>query len=599
MKKQDYIWVGLLVALLFGWPYLDRLVIRPSFFKNMPAKTRPAVTNVAAAVTNAAVPAATGTVAEARIAAAPEKPASAPVPEPAVEAAAARPETHVTLSNAVARLDFSSRGGGLAGVTLLNYRSHLEKDSPPVQLDFSSRRTLAYDGLAGFDESQDFDLAADAGGRKLTATRRTAQGLRLVRTMELQDRYILAIKDEFANESAAAVTLPAHEIQVGPMRREAGHRDAAGFVSLGIDSLSPGGEDVHHWSRELAKLFDRERKAQSLPKLPVRLDHQPELKSGAVDWVAAKNKYFAQILTPSESAEGLTLHLARELAAAEKTNPSYAPKMTPIEEVAVSLRLAGIEVAPGTNLVRQYTLYVGPKRLADLSQRPLHQDEVMEVGNWLKPVSKALMWMLNAIHSVIPSYGVAIMLLTLVIRFIFWPLTHKSSQSMKRMAEIQPLVKEIQEKYKKDPQRMQAEMMRIYKENKVNPVSGCLPMFIQIPIFFSLFMVLRSSIELRFAPFLWIRDLSEPENLLVNVIGFPINILPLLMAGTMYWQQKITPTAGDPQQAKMMRVMMTGMMLFFLYSYAAGLALYWTTQNLLMIGQQLWMQRKKATAARK
>ena len=202
----------------------------------------------------------------------------------------------------------------------------------------------------------------------------------------------------------------------------------------------------------------------------------------------------------------------------------------------------------------------------------------------------------NAIHGVLPNYGVAIMLLTVIIRIVFWPLTHKSSQSMKRMAELQPLVKELQEKYKKDPQRMQAEMMRLYKEHKVNPVAGCLPMLIQIPIFFSLFMVLRSAIELRFAPFLWISDLSEPENLLVGLIGFPLNILPLLMAGTMYWQQKITPTAGDPQQAKMMRVMMTGMMLFFLYTYASGLALYWTTQNLLMIVQQYWMMRKKSPA---
>ena len=602
MKKKDYLWFAALIGLLFAWPYLDRHVIQPTFFKNAAPPLSPVRSNLTETV-EAPASVGTGTVVETALVAAPAQPAPAApaaatglTQSAAAEPLSTQPEQRAQLANEVATLDFSSRGAALSAVTLGDYRSKLAKESPPIVLDFSSRRALAYTGLPGLGEAQDFTLTADAGGRKLVAERRTAQGLRLVRTIELDERYLVNISDEFINESGAPLALPDFAIQTGPMQREAGHRDAAGFVTLGVDSLSPGGEDVMHWGSKLAKQFDLEREERTLAKLPVRIDRRPEMKSEAVDWVAAKNKYFVQILTPEDGAASLTLHVARELAAAEQSDPLYSPKMQPLHEVAVSAHFEGQELAPGARVAQRYRYYVGPKKLSDLSQMPLHQDEVMEVGDWLKPVSKVLVWMLNAIHGVLPNYGVAIMLLTVVIRIVFWPLTHKSSQSMKRMAELQPLVKELQEKYKKDPQRMQAEMMRLYKEHKVNPVAGCLPMLIQIPIFFSLFMVLRSAIELRFAPFLWISDLSEPENLLVGLIGFPLNILPLLMAGTMYWQQKITPTAGDPQQAKMMRVMMTGMMLFFLYTYASGLALYWTTQNLLMIVQQYWMLRKKGPA---
>jgi YidC/Oxa1 family membrane protein insertase len=143
---------------------------------------------------------------------------------------------------------------------------------------------------------------------------------------------------------------------------------------------------------------------------------------------------------------------------------------------------------------------------------------------------------------------------------------------------------------------MQQETMKFYKENKVNPMGGCLPMLIQIPVFIALFVVLRSAIELRFSKFLWIRDLSEPENLfagLIPVVG-SLNILPLLMSATMVWQQKLTPSAGDPQQQKMMAIMMPIMMLFFFYTMPSGLVLYWTTSNLIMIIQMMIKKQKPA-----
>jgi YidC/Oxa1 family membrane protein insertase len=214
-------------------------------------------------------------------------------------------------------------------------------------------------------------------------------------------------------------------------------------------------------------------------------------------------------------------------------------------------------------------------------------------------VGKVLLRTLNFIHDHLwpYNYGIAIMLLTIIIRTLFWPVTHKSTESMKKMASVQPQVEAIRTKYKADPKRMQQEIMLLYRENKINPVGGCLPMLIQIPVFIALFVVLRSAIELRFTSFLWIRDLSEPENLFPGLLPVPINILPVFMAATMWLQQKMTPTAGDPAQAKMMRVMMPVMMLFLLYNYAAGLALYWTTQNALMIFQQLITKRRQKAKA--
>ncbi|MCB1102394.1 MAG: membrane protein insertase YidC, partial [Kiritimatiellae bacterium] len=196
--------------------------------------------------------------------------------------------------------------------------------------------------------------------------------------------------------------------------------------------------------------------------------------------------------------------------------------------------------------------------------------------------------------------GFSIMLLTFMNKVIFWPITHKSTESMRKMSELQPLMTKIREKYKDNPQRQSQEMMALYKEHKVNPVGGCIPMLIQIPVFFALFVVLRIAIELRFAEFLWIKDLSSPERLIEFGFALPIvgwdalNILPILMTLAMYWQQKLMPAGGDPQQQKIMRIMMPGMMFFMLYNFASGLALYWTTQNILVIIQQsIYQYRKK------
>jgi YidC/Oxa1 family membrane protein insertase len=255
----------------------------------------------------------------------------------------------------------------------------------------------------------------------------------------------------------------------------------------------------------------------------------------------------------------------------------------------------GRSLEKGEVMTRTYTLFVGPKKLSLLRSMGNKMEDVMNFGFfwWF---CELLVPTLNFFYSLIPNYGVAILLLTLLVRIIFWPLTHKSTVSMKKMQELQPKLKEIQAKFKDNPTKMQQETWACYKENKVNPLSSCLPMLIQIPVFIALFTVLQSAVELRYAPFLWINDLSEPENLFLGMIPFvgALNILPLLMAGTMALQTYLTPSAGDPAQQKMMLIMMPIMMLFMFYSFPSALSLYWTVSQVLSIVQMLMIRRTVA-----
>jgi YidC/Oxa1 family membrane protein insertase len=189
------------------------------------------------------------------------------------------------------------------------------------------------------------------------------------------------------------------------------------------------------------------------------------------------------------------------------------------------------------------------------------------------------------------------MLLTLLVRVIFWPLTHKSTEGMKRMQALQPKLKALQAEFKDNPQKLQQETWKLYREQKVNPLSSCLPMLVQIPVFIALYTVLRSAVELRYAPFLWIVDLSEPENLMAGMLpgGLSLNILPILMSATMVLQTYFTPSVGDPAQQKMMMWMMPAMMLFMFYSMPAALSLYWTFSQAIAIAQ-LWWQRRRSQA---
>ncbi len=606
MSKKDAIPFAVLLALLLAWPYLDRILAEKFFPDHVAAQKAKAVAPAAGPAETELANPETAPAAEAAPVAdvAPQAEASAPSPVAAEAAADLPPATEITITNALVDVVVSSRGGTVTRATLKEYPRAVDNPEP-VLLDFHQQPALAYGKLNGLGSGFDFTVRASED-RTVVLERQTAQGLRLRRTLTLNDRYVIQLVDELTNEGTELIALPAHELGTGSMRREAGHKDSAGVITLGVDSLSPGGQKVQHWGNRIAKLFDSEMEDAGLPGLPAEIDVAPH--DQPVDWVAAKNKYFAQILTPEGGAEGLRVRARRALTPREAAEPGLAVrKMTAVDEVGAAAVFASQNLAPGEKLERKVTYYVGPKKFSELHAMALHQVDVMEFGDWIKPISKLLLKVLNGIHQFIPNYGIAIILLTIIVRVVFWPVTHKSTESMKRMSALQPMMKAINDKYapassdsekvrKDKAMKKQQEIMALYKEHKVNPLGGCLPMLIQIPVFFALFVVLRSAIELRFADFLWIRDLSEPENLLPGMIPFvgSLNILPLLMSFTMWLQMKLSPTAGDPAQQKIMSVMMPIMMLFFLYGFASGLALYWTTQNVLMIIQQVMMKRKNA-----
>jgi YidC/Oxa1 family membrane protein insertase len=218
--------------------------------------------------------------------------------------------------------------------------------------------------------------------------------------------------------------------------------------------------------------------------------------------------------------------------------------------------------------------------------------------NWLSPLTHVFGWLLRALYSVVPNYGVAIILLTILVRGVTTPLTMKQMKSMERMRTLQPKLQELREKFPDDRQKQSEETMKLYRREGVNPLGGCLPMLLQLPVFVGLFYALQSSIDLRQAPFVaWINDLSAPDALfMIPGLGIPFRVLPLLNGAAMVVQQKISPAQVDPAQARMMMIVMPVMMTVLFYQFPSGLVLYWTLSSVLAITHQLWVGRGLRTA---
>ena len=248
--------------------------------------------------------------------------------------------------------------------------------------------------------------------------------------------------------------------------------------------------------------------------------------------------------------------------------------------------LIALKMPEGRN---EYVLYAGPKVIDELKVLGLQLEHIVDFGFW-SFLARPIFWLLLYINSIIGNYGWSIIILTILIRIPFIPLLNKGQASMKRMQALQPKMQEVKEKYKKDSQKMQKEMMALYKKHKVNPMGGCLPMLVQIPVFFALYKVLLAAIEMRQSPWiLWIHDLSAKD---------PYYVLPIVMGATMFLQQKMTPTSADPKQAKIM-MFMPLIFTFMFLSFSSGLVLYWLMSNVLSIVQQYFVNKKVAAEALK
>jgi YidC/Oxa1 family membrane protein insertase len=246
-----------------------------------------------------------------------------------------------------------------------------------------------------------------------------------------------------------------------------------------------------------------------------------------------------------------------------------------------ALGMPGFSLAPQEMHTDTFQIYAGPREYGRLRLMPEGQKEVLAFSDtrglfgFLSPFvgffSKTLLLSLNAIHRLVGAYWLAIVILTLLIKALLWPLQNKATQSAKRMQLLQPKMTELREKYQDDPARMNTEMMKLYKDYGINPLGGCWPAFIQMPIFFGFYNMLGKAVELRGSRFLWVQDLSQPDTLFrLPGLGYPVNILPLIMAATIIWQMKASPKTGDPQQQKIM-MLMPLVFVLFCYNYPAGL----------------------------
>ena len=302
-----------------------------------------------------------------------------------------------------------------------------------------------------------------------------------------------------------------------------------------------------------------------------------------VDWAGMVTTYFVAAVIPENPAQASGQFVA--------TEPGHAG--------VVQIFFDPVTLPPGQSAERIFRVYAGPKEAVRLEALGAGLIRSIDLGwNWLSPLTLAFGWLLRALHSVIPNYGIAIILLTIMVRVVTTPLTMKQMRSMERMRALQPKLQELKDKYPDDRQKQSEEMMQLYRREGVNPLGGCLPMVLQLPVFIGLFYALRSSIDLRQAPFVaWINDLSAPDALLeIPGIGIPLRVLPLIMGATMVLQQKITPMQADPAQAKMMMTVMPVMMTVMFYQFPSGLVLYWMVSNVLAIAHQLWVGRTLRTA---
>jgi len=304
---------------------------------------------------------------------------------------------------------------------------------------------------------------------------------------------------------------------------------------------------------------------------------------GPVGWAAYEDTYFMSAIVPDVPSEGI--FTGRHLSSGILEGTYLQPPVT---------------INPSDLKSCRYELYLGPRDLGILKKFGKDLDQAINFG-WTDIIAKPLLYVLRFFDEYIHNYGVSIILLTILVKILFWPLTHKSYKSMKEMQKLQPRMAKLREKYKNDKQKLNQEMMALYKTYKVNPMGGCLPMIIQIPVFFALFRVLGNCIELRHAPFmLWINDLSAPDRLFNFPFQIPfmtppygIPVLTLLMGASMFIQQKMTPTPGDPAQAKIM-MFLPIIFTFMFINFPSGLVLYWLVNNILSIGQQYRIHKKPA-----
>ncbi|MEN8140987.1 MAG: membrane protein insertase YidC [Thermodesulfobacteriota bacterium] len=481
-------------------------------------------------------------------------PAAPPAPagQPEREARDIRVDTNLY------RAVITENGGGLKSLSLKKYREELAEESGPKELiqesgaidlplyfSFGAAPTAGQVPLFSADTTE---LQVTEGEQLLTLTTTLDSGIVIQRKMTFHpDSYLIDLAITLHNPS------PEFQYQGAPFLRMVNRPFSAnpnnrflfnGPVYFQNDSL----EEIK----------------------PGKLADEPVSQTGQFDFLGYSGTYFMAAIMPQ--AEQATLNL----------------KMLDEERAAITLSEPVVSLPPGAMKTYNYNVYLGPKKMASLKTAGHNLKAIINFG-WFDFLAKPMLVMLNWLYGYLHNYGWAIILLTVFIKLLFWPLSYKGMKSMKTMQKLQPKMAKLKEKYGDDRERMSRETMALYQTYKVNPVGGCMPMLLQIPVFFALYRLLMQTIELRHAPFMgWITDLSAPDRLFLGfelpiVGGLPV--LTLLMGGSMFLQQKMTPAPADPTQAKVM-MFLPVIFTFMFVNFASGLVLYWFVNNLLSIAQQ-------------
>ena len=551
--------IVLVISFLFmvlWFPLMNRLY---------PRKVLPATTNTVLSATNGTPTLRASTQ-------------SAEAPIVSIRPAASASASLVTLTNDTAIYTFSSLGGGLQLVELRAYPENVvcrRKGVPTGSTNFASLNhkealpVLSMGGGTLLTGVEEFKLTAEGG--RLRAETTLSNGLAVSKEFSLGSNYLVHVRVRLENQSGAALVLPEQDYAIGtavPM----GTNDTGENVGVFWYDGSRAEDVKHGWF---------ENRGMGCMSGSPRTEFRGGMNN--VAWGAVHNQFFTLAVMPSQPAS----HVVARMESI--TNDASGTRVPVGRSFPAFLVYPSATLTNGQILERDFTIYAGPKEYNTLArignERKNNLDLVMDFGRFFGFFAKSLLLSMNGLHALSLPYGLAIVLITVIIKLLFWPLTTASTRSMKRMQKLQPQMKLIQEKYKEDPRKMNTKMMEFMKEHKVSPLGGCLPMLLQIPVFIGFYQMLQSAIELRGASFLWACDLSQPDTVF-SLGGFPVNPMPMIMGVTMLWQARLTPAAPgmDPVQQKIMKYMPL-MFIVFLYKMSSGLTLYWTVQNLLSIAQ--------------
>ena len=517
------------------------------------------------------------------------------------------PEQLVSIENEMLRLTFTTHGGGLKTAGLRAYPAHVPRRDQASEAAKSKKELASLNlhapiaalAIGPGNLIGDGQFAVAKKGDAIVSEKQTKDGLAIRYEYRFStNTYEVEATMRLENRTGAALAIPSYDWVVGTASPLDPHD---GTDKQGLYWFD--GSNAEHIA---ATWFGSETSSGcALYKKAPRPIYSTETTN--IVWAAVYNQFFALLAQPTSPGVGLrALDVPLPKPSMDEYSRDGSLNANP-RGFQTALLYPAQSLAAGQAVERHFRIYAGPKMYRILKNSDQHWDKLMDFTGIGGPCAKGLLLILNGIHSFIPSYGWTILVTTVLIKLIFWPLTLASTRSMKRMQSLQPQMNALKEKYKNDQAKQQEKLLQFMRENKINPASGCLPMLVQFPVFIGFFYMLRTAIELRGESFLWCTDLSQPDTLFVIPqlafipilgvpgLGLPFNLMPLFYIGSALWlshSQPISPQM-DASQQKMMRYMPLAFCTIF-YNYSAGLTLYWTVQNLMNILQNKLTRTKNS-----